>query len=181
MVNATDSASSSISWSITPPDEVDFYQLRYFITGVLTNTGRDLGFHAEIGPEGLDFLACKDTGYKIVISNTIGLNTIHKTKLSGAGEIKLADGHKGLLVLLALQERFKSFYTYAKDPLVQFCDEQGNTIELLNKSLSTIEGDVKKLGFDFDAFSEDAVRVGGIAVEQVNLSKIKTEVEDFFF
>ncbi|MDY6929408.1 MAG: hypothetical protein SWN10_20155 [Pseudomonadota bacterium] len=191
MVNAKKSGAGVINWLITTPRSIANKEgakrlLLAFITGVFYKNREKLGFSVKLKKTGKDesteimpeILMADDSGFELKVDSSLGENVLHPFTLEGAGEIKPENGHKPLLMLICLQERFRSEWPGADDSLVTLCDEQGNTVEYVN--FSSLEPVIERMGFDYDAARADAVKLG-LAEKQVDWSSIQSEIEDCYF
>lgn len=193
LVNAVGSDSDAeertfgaVNWLISPPSTLQQEEVKRlllgFITGVFVKNQKALGFQVEMkdGSDRLmpNMLMALAGGFELKVCPTHGENTLHPHTLEGAGEISHAHGHKPLLMLICLQERFQQEWDTATEPLVTLCDEQGNTISYSN--FNSLENIIERMGFDYDEVRSDAVKLG-LAAEQVNWSEIESDIEDCFF
>lgn len=193
MVNAVESDSDAeertfgaVNWLISLPSalqqEGGKRLLLGFITGVFVKNQEALGFKVEMKDDSdqimPEVLMATTGGFELKVCSTHGENTLHPHTLEGAGEISPAHGHKPLLMMICLQERFQQEWAAANEPLVTLCDEQGNTISYSN--FNSLENIIERMGFDYDDVRSDAVKLG-LATEQVAWSEIKSEIEDCYF
>lgn len=177
---------SAVNWLISPPTSLQQEGVKRlllgFITGVFVKNREALGFEVEMqdNPDRLmpSVLMAEAGGFELKVCPTHGENTLHPHTLEGAGEISHTHGHKPLLMLICLQERFQQEWEAASEPLVTLCDEQGNTISYSN--FNSLENIIERMGFDYDAVRSDAVKLG-LATEKVNWSEIESDIEDCFF
>ncbi|MFC6674301.1 hypothetical protein [Marinobacterium aestuariivivens] len=193
MVNAVESDSDAeertlgtANWLISPPkamQQEDAKRLLLgFITGVFVKSSKALGFEVEMKKDSdspvPDVLMASVGGFELKVCSTFGENTLHPSTLEGAGEITSAHGHRPLLMMICLQERFQLEWPDVTEPLVTLCDEQGNTISYSN--FNSLENAIERMGFDYETVRSDAVKLG-LATEQVNWSEIQSDIENCFF
>lgn len=198
MVNASVSGSDAdvnatgvINWMISPPPSLQNKEGRKllldFIAGVFLSKREELGYTVKVSNDAESKLMPEvlmgdvgSDGFAIEVNSSFGVNTLHPDSLEGAGEITSLDGDKPFLMLLCLQERFSAQWPDVTVPLVQFCDEQGNTIDFQSNRMMSLKEIIDRMGFDFNAFWDAAEKIG-IAPERVDLSRLSTEIEDFYF
>jgi hypothetical protein len=183
--DAEERSSCAVNWLISPPQSMQQEDAKKvllgFVTGVFVKSSEGMGFKVKMKPSEPpipDVLMTADGGFELRVSVTPRENVLHPRTLEGAGEISLAHGHKPLLMMICLQERFRSEWTDEKEPLVTLCDEQGNTIEYNN--FNSLESVIERMGFDYDLVRKDAVALG-LASEQIIWSEIQSDIEDCFF
>lgn len=99
-----------------------------------------------------------DSGYELGVSTGLGENTIHPATLEGAGELRPEHGHKPLLMLVYLQQRFADDFSNVEKPLVAFCDEQGDTFDY--ERFDSLKPLIERFGFSYDEVRADAERLG---------------------
>jgi hypothetical protein len=198
MVNASVSGSDAdvnatgvINWMISPPSSLQNKEGRKlllgFIAGVFLSKREELGYTVKISNDAESKLMPEvlmgdvgSDGFAIEVNSSFGVNTLHPASLEGAGRSLRSMGNKPFLMLLCLQERFSAQWPDVTVPLVQFCDEWGNTIDFQSNRMMSLKETIDRMGFDFNAFWGAATKIG-IAPEQVDLSELNTEVEDFYF
>jgi hypothetical protein len=176
---------STVNWLIAPPSQFQMEggkeMLKGFIVGAFLKFRKALALEedgSKISEHKLPSVLMKTpSGFKLTVDSTLSENTLHPFTLEGAGEITHADGHLPLLILIALEQRFQNEMVTA-EPLVTFCDEQGNTVSY--KKFSSLEQLLQKMGFDYDDVRNDGVKLG-LTTEKINLSEIQSDIEDCYF
>lgn len=175
----------SLNWLLSPPSELppgDMNLLKGFVAGVFTKGANLIGFEVARSEGSNDLLPSvlmrTESGYELGVTSGHGENTIHPATLEGAGELIPAHGHKPLLMLIYLQQRFATEFSNVTKPLVTFCDDQGEIFKY--ECFDSLKPLIKRLDFSYDEFREDAERLGLVS-KLIRLADIDTEDEDYFF
>ncbi len=185
-VSAGQTASlGSLNWLLSPPSELppgDINLFKGFVAGVFAKGAGLIGFEVARSEGSNDLLPSvlmrTDSGYELGVSTGLGENTIHPATLEGAGELRPEHGHKPLLMLVYLQQRFADDFSNVEKPLVAFCDEQGDTFDY--ERFDSLKPLIERFGFSYDEVRADAERLGLVS-ELIRLAEIDAEQEDHFF
>lgn len=169
-----------VNWMIYSPEDFvpgERKVVLKFIEGVFSEQSKALEFKIDMQH---NVLMADTSGFELKVCPMNKENTLHPDTLNGAGEILQIHGHKPLLMLIYLKERFQQEWgdvaTYL--PEVVFCDEQAAIVSYYN--FNSLERIIEYMEFDYDAVRRDAVKLG-LATEQIDWSKVESDIEDCFF
>lgn len=175
----------ALNWLLSPPSELppgDINLFKGFVAGIFAKGAGLIDFEVARNEDSNDLLPSvlmrTDSGYELGVSTCLGENTIHPATLEGAGELRPEYGHKPLLMLVYLQQRFADDFSNVNKPLVAFCDEQGDTF--VYERFDSFKPLIERFCFNYDAVRADAERLGLVS-ELIRLSEITTAQDDHFF
>lgn len=171
----------AINWLLSLPEGLGASDKRSlvkgFITGVFARNpladsdryGRDFG-------DGI--LMNTQAGFQLNLTSALGNNIINSETLEGAGEIVPGHGHLPLMMLIYLQSRFSHTFGETDQPLVSFCNEQGEILHF--NRYGALDPVVEAMGFDPGQVKDDAATLG-LVCAPVDWDSMASNIDDCYF